>query len=99
MPQVKGDYPDHNERTWKNYFFLDADQAFISEEWNAPIQWAGTVGGIKVKFTQIESHALNNDSYNWHEFPKELESAKSYIVKAIVKAKAKAIEKAMKTEE
>ena len=44
------------------------------------------VGGKKVKLTQVENDAFSVNSFNWDEYPSELEEAKAYIVDAIDEA-------------
>lgn len=45
MYQIKGEYPDYSTHSLKNYFYLNADQAFNPYTWSAPSHWEGTVGG------------------------------------------------------
>lgn len=86
MHQVTGHYPDYNSHTLKSNFYLNADQAFNPYTWAPPIHWTGIVGGKKVQFTQISDYAVDFNSFDWHDFPLELESVKSYIVEAIDEA-------------
>jgi len=80
---VTGKYPDYLHPLKERSFHLNADQPFVHFTWKAPIHWEGIVGGQKVKFTQIFESAYGIESFEWHDFPKELEDAKYYIVKAI----------------
>lgn len=86
MHQVTGEYVDYKIHPRKGQFYLNADQGFNPFTWKPPINWEGTVGGHNVKFTQIEASSFNNESFDWGEFPTELEYVKPYIVEAIDKA-------------
>lgn len=83
MCQVQGEYPDYNNHLSRSRFCLNADQAFNSFTWRAPIRWSGTVGGERVNFIQIDNDASSINYFDWSEFPEILEGAKSYIVEAI----------------
>lgn len=86
MYQVTGEYTDYKKFNRKSYFYLNADKRFNPYTWRAPINWEGIVGGINVKFTQIDNSAYSENCFNWTEFPDELSIAKSDIVEAIDKA-------------
>jgi len=80
---VEGKYPDINSRSLEATFHLDADKAFNHQLWAPPIHWRGTVGGVKVRFTQISDRSSGTDDFDFDEFPLELETAKSHIIQAI----------------
>ena len=86
MYQVKGEYTNYQKYNNKGWFHLDSDQALNPYTWKAPIHWSGLVDGIEVKFTQIDSSALSVNSFDWTDFPKQLDSVKSDIADAIDKA-------------
>lgn len=86
MYQVTGEYPDYKAHSMKSGFHLNADQSFNHSTWGPPIHWKGYVGGHEVKFTQVRNHSFSISDIDWQDFPKELESAKTYIVEAIDKA-------------
>jgi hypothetical protein len=46
----------------------------------------GYVGGRKVMFIQIENGIYGLESFDWLDFPQELEYVKTYIADAIDKA-------------
>ena len=86
MHQVKGQYPDYKTNSLKSNFYLNADQAFNPYTWAPPVHWTGSVGGKDVKFTQLNDYAVDNDSFDWGDFPAELDGARPYIIEAIDKA-------------
>lgn len=86
MHQVNGEYPDYQRYPVKGMFHLNADQGFNPFTWKAPINWVGFVGSKEVKFTQIEDGSFNEQSFDWGNFPEELNYVKPYIVEAIDKA-------------
>ena len=86
MYQVTGKYPDLFHPLKKRSFHLNPDQPFVHFTWKAPIHWEGIVGGHKVRFTQVDSGVYGIESFEWNDFPKELDEAKHYIVEAIDEA-------------
>ena len=69
--------------TLTNIFLFKTTRYNRAGAGEAPIYWEGTVGGKKVKFTQIVKDSLGLESFDWKEFPLELENVKPNIAESI----------------